>query len=268
LNQWASIGLDSEDWPDSLDPRTICLTCDVEWAPPPVLEDFRQLLDERGLKATFFCTHSGVDVGSHERGLHPNFRRSGQTLKSFDARNENSRPLDDLSIFRRVVEVTRSFAPEAKGVRAHSLHYDSLLLPLYHEFGIEYDSSYQIPLFSGLRPFWKENEILEIPIYFNDHFELKTRAIGFDLKHLKLDQPGLKVLDFHPNVTFINCVSTEHYLQSKLHYHEADRLLAMRHAGRGSRTLLIEVLDRIVEWGLPTATLGDINTRWRAANKL
>jgi Polysaccharide deacetylase len=265
LSPQARIMIDNEDWPSTLDPRTICLTCDVEWAAPPVLDDFRGLLDERGLKATFFCTHPGVDVGSHERGLHPNFRWSGDTLKELGIRNDKGERSDDTAIFRHVVATTKAFAPEAKGVRAHSLHYDSVLLPLYHEFGLEYDSSYQIPLVSRLRPFWKENDLLEMPIYFNDHFELKTSATGFDFKLLKLDQPGLKVMNFHPNVVFINAVSTAHYLESKTRYHDLERLRALRHPGRGSRTMLMELFDHIVDTGLPTATLGEINARWRAA---
>jgi len=264
LNPRARISIDNEDWPDTLDPRTICLTSDVEWAAPPVLDDFRSLLDQRGLKATFFCTHPGVNVGSHERGLHPNFRWSGDTLKGFSARDENGGRPDDTSILRHVVATTRAFAPEAKGVRAHSLHYDSVLVPLYREFGLEYDSSYQIPLIGGLRPFWKENDLLEMPIFFNDHFELKTGAIGFDVDRLKLDRPGIKVMDFHPNLTFINAVSNAHYLESKTHYHDVNRLRALRHQGPGIRTLLIKLLDRIVDSGLPTATLGEINARWRA----
>src|SRR5438105_1967711 len=121
-----------ERWPDSLDPQTICLSCDVEWAAPEVLDDLRALFDERGLKATFFCTHPGIDVGCHERAIHPNFRGNGDTLKLLRSGKElDSCFADDGEIFRHVVATTISFAPEAKGVRGHSLHYDSLLVSIY-----------------------------------------------------------------------------------------------------------------------------------------
>ena len=58
------------------DPGTICFTVDVEWAHPAVLQDVRDLFDMHGVRATFFCTHAGIDVGPHERGLHPNYRRN------------------------------------------------------------------------------------------------------------------------------------------------------------------------------------------------
>ena len=257
--------LNNGRWPETLDPRTICLTCDVDWAAPAVLDDVRRLLDERGLRGTFFCTHAGIDVGAHERGLHPNFRRDGDTLKSMAGAAGGGRG-EDAAIFRHVIATTRNFAPEAKGVRAHSLHYDSLLIPLYREFGLEYDSSYQIPLVDGLRPFWKENELLEIPIFFNDHFELKSGALGLDIGGLKLDRAGIKVMNFHPNLVFMNAASTAQYTQSKAYYHDIERLRDLRYEGRGIRTVLLELLDRIVTTKLPTATLGEINARWRAAN--
>ncbi|MBV9685688.1 MAG: hypothetical protein JO096_00550, partial [Alphaproteobacteria bacterium] len=153
------------------DPGMICLTVDVEWAHPAVLQDVVELFNAYEVRATFFCTHAGVGVGSHERGLHPNYRRNGTTLKELAA---NLGPvamagIGEEELYRHVLRTTRTFAPEAKGVRSHSLFYDSLMIPLYREFGIEYDSSYQLPLIPGLQPIWKEYDVLELPIYFADH---------------------------------------------------------------------------------------------------
>ena len=135
------------------------------------------LLDERGLRATFFVTHGGVDVPGHERGIHPNFRRDGDVVKAIGTRvaSDAGAP-DDAAVYEHVVAAFKDFAPEARGVRAHSLHYDLLLLPIYQRHGIEYDSSYQMPLLRDLRPFWKECGILEIPIYFNDLLRIEGRA--------------------------------------------------------------------------------------------
>src|SRR4051812_6288632 len=72
-------------WPPDLDPQTICLTVDVEWASAAVLDDLRTLFDQHGLRATFFVTHAGVDVPGHERGLHPNFRHNGDTYRALTA---------------------------------------------------------------------------------------------------------------------------------------------------------------------------------------
>jgi hypothetical protein len=74
-----------------------------------------------------------------------------------------------------------AFAPEAKGLRAHSLYYDSAvlpLLPLYRRLGVEYDCSYQMPLLGGLRPFRKHHEIVKILTCYGGHFDVMTGATG------------------------------------------------------------------------------------------
>ena len=251
-------------FPEGFDPRTVCLSVDVEWASPAVLADLRSLLDERRLRATFFVTHGSVDVPGHERGIHPNFRRNGDIAKAFCAKFGDAGMPDDAAVYAHVVAAFKGFAPEARGVRAHSLHYDSVLLPIYERYGIEYDSSYQMPLVRDLRPFWKECGVLEIPIYFNDYFELKARAIGFEATKIDLDAPGLKVFLMHPNILYLNAESEGHYLSTKGFYREPDRLLAARHRGRGIRTLMIELLDRLAAGAYPTMTLGEVNSIWRS----
>src|SRR5207248_91747 len=187
-----------------------------EWAAPDVLADLVRSLDERGLRATFFCTHPGVEVGNHERGLHPNFRRHGDTLRGLrDRLGAGYDALDEVDIYRHVVGVTHAFCPEAIGVRGHSLFYDSQLMAIYRDSGLEYDSTYALPLTPGLLPIRKEYDILELPIYYNDHFDVKAQATGFELERLRLDAPGLKVFNFHPNLLFLNAATDEQYLISK-----------------------------------------------------
>ena len=253
-------------WPSDLDPNTVCLTVDVEWAADEVLSDLRQLFDQHGVRATFFVTHAGVETSGHERGLHPNFRRDGDTVRKLTDSHRGD-ALTDAQLHDHVVATTHGFAPEAKGLRSHSLHYDSTLLPVYRRAGLEYDCSYQIPFVTGLRPFWKHHDILEIPTYYADHFDVITGATEFDLTGLKLDRPGLKVFDFHPNLIFINAASDAEYVSTKGFYHDPDRLLAARNTGRGVRTLLLDLLGEISARGLPTATVGDVNAKWRAVPK-
>jgi hypothetical protein len=249
---------------DDLD--VICFSVDVEWAHPAVLNDVRDLLDGYGVRATFFCTHAGTDVGSHERGLHPNYRRNGSTLKELAAEigARAAASIDESELYRHVLSTTLQFAPEAKGVRSHSLFYDSLMMPIYREFGLEYDSSYQLPLTPGLRPVWKEYDVLELPIYFSDHFELKSGATGFDIALIRLDRPGLKVINLHPNMLYLNAMSDQHYISTKAFYHEPERLIEARHPGIGIRSMMFDLLNNVVSRSLPTATLGEINAEWRS----
>ncbi|HXZ03116.1 MAG TPA: hypothetical protein VEI03_24220 [Stellaceae bacterium] len=248
-------------WPDGLAPNTVCFTVDVEWASPAVLDDLRALFDDHGIVATFFVTHAGVVVPGHERGLHPNFRRSSDTYRRLpDAATRSDEEVQD-----HVVTTTLAFAPEAKGVRSHSLHYDSTLLPLYRRLGIEYDCSYQMPFVDGLRPFWKHHGIIEIPTYYADHFDIMNGVTDFDFARLGLERPGLKVLDFHPNIVYVNAPTDPFYVTTKGFFHDPARLLAARHPGRGIRTFLLDLLSHVASRRIPTAPAGAINALWRAA---
>src|SRR4051812_40862134 len=72
----------NQAWPEGLSPDVVCLTVDVEWAHPVVLADLVSLFNEAGVAATFFVTHAGVELPGHERGLHPNFRRNGDSYRA------------------------------------------------------------------------------------------------------------------------------------------------------------------------------------------
>jgi len=223
------------------------------------------LLNERGLRATFFCTHADVAVAGHERALHPNFRRNGAALQALHQRlGGDQATLSDAAAYKHVLEATRAYCPEARGVRAHSLHYDTELVALYRAVGLEYDSSYALPLVAGLQPFWKEHGLLEIPIYYMDHLDLITPRTGFDVARLELERPGLKVFDFHPNIVFTNAPSDEFYQATKSAYHDPERLRAGRHTGAGARTLFLDLLDWIATRRCPTVTLGEVNADWRS----
>lgn len=248
-------------WPEGLSPDTLCFSVDVEWADAAVLADVQALFDRHGVKATFFVTHDGVAVPGHERGLHPNFRRNGDTYRALPRAAERT----DHEVQEHVVATTLAFAPEAKGVRTHSLYYDSTLLPLYRRLGIEYDCSYQMPFVANLRPFWKHHDIIEIPTYYADHLDLMTGATGFDVTRLGLERPGIKIFDFHPNIVYLNAASDAAYSASKPFYHDPERLLAARQGARGIRTLLVDLLGEVERRRLPTATLGEVNRLVRQA---
>jgi hypothetical protein len=237
----------------------VVLTIDVEWAHPEVLADVVSSLDERGLRATFFCTHEGISVPGHERALHPNFRRHGNT--QLDAGAPTDEP--DLGFYRRIVDRARSFCPEAVGVRAHSLFYDSDLLAVYRSAGLQYDSSCLLPLVPGLTPIWRGRGILELPLYYMDYWDLTEQATGFELPALRLDRPGLKVVAFHPNLVYLNAATGQEYLDAKERYHDPDWLRHKRRSGRGARTLFHELLDSLAG-GPPSEVLAGLSSRFRA----
>ncbi len=223
-----------------------------------MLDDVVTALDERGLRATFFCTHEGISVPGHERALHPNFRRQGNTQL------DGASPADsELGFRQQIVDAVRGFCPEAVGVRAHSLFCETELLSVYRAAGLQYDSSALLPLVPGIAPFVQGRGIVELPLYYMDHWDLVEQATAFGLSDLRLDAPGLKVVGFHPNLVYLNAATERDYLDSKAHYHDPDWLRRHRRPGRGVRTLFHELLDRLASGPAPP-TLGDLNARFRA----
>ncbi|MCA9535282.1 MAG: hypothetical protein KC593_16430 [Myxococcales bacterium] len=237
-----------------------CITFDVDWAHPEVLADTVRLVESRGLACTFFCTHAGIELPGHERALHPNYRLGGDTMRAYDG------PPDDERIFRHVVARTKSFCPEAVGARSHCLFYDSSLMAVYAEQGVEYDSTYALPLSAGLAPVWKERGVLEMPIYYMDHIDLMGAQTGFELAGLQLDRPGLKVFDFHPIHVFLNTHTEAHYAESRAVQRDPDALLKKRHPGPGVRTLFEQLLDYVATASVTHSTLADVNRAARAAH--
>ena len=249
--------------------NVICLTVDVEWVCQEVLLDITHLLDERGLHVTFFCTHEGIKVPGHERALHPNFHRNGSIYRQL--REEIGDAISDLTekeIYQYAIKNTHKFCPEAIGVRAHNSYFNFDVLSVYREAGLQYDSTYSLPLASGLQPILKEFGILEMPIYYMDHIDLINQMTGFSMEKLCLKKPSLKVFDFHPNIVFLNASTEQQYLESKPCYHDYEQLLHLRHKGRGVRTLFIDLLDYICAEGHPTMTLGELNRVWRETHKI
>jgi peptidoglycan/xylan/chitin deacetylase (PgdA/CDA1 family) len=249
-----------DSWPLDLPNDPVCFSVDVEWACDAVLADLVALFDEYGIRATFFVTHDGVATPGHEKAIHPNFRRNGDSYRALPRASERS----DEEVYEHIVAATVAYAPGAKGVRGHSLHYDSSLLPIYRRHGIEYECSHRLPLLPELRPFWNQHDMIGIPSYYSDYFELLTGATRFDIARLRLDQPGLKVLDFHPNIVFANVPDEPSYLDQKTFYKDPERLLAARYRGRGIRSLLVDVLEYVTKRKRTVMTLGELNQLWRS----
>jgi hypothetical protein len=262
--QSRALSLQSNLWPEGLAPDAVCLTVDVEWAHPVVLADLVSLFDSAGVAGTFFVTHDGVELPGHERGLHPNFRRNGDSYRAMRAQlPAGAAEPSDEEIYAFILKRTRSFAPEATGLRSHCLHSETTMHWQFKAFGMQYDCNPRMPFMCGLRPIRLLHDVLAIPTYYADQLDLHVPATGFALEGLRLEQPGLKVLDFHPNMVYLNASSDDHYQSTRSFYHDPERLLAARNPGRGIRTLLLELLDEIAAGRVRTVTAGEINRRWR-----
>ena len=228
---------------------TVCLTLDLDWAPDHVLEDTRALLAEAGLSATIFATHHtpGVialaNLAGVEMGVHPNF------LGAPDENVTLSRLLSDF--------------PGAVGVRNHLLFYHSRLLPLFANKGIRYFSNDLLFLQPGLAPSYDWSGLIRLPIYWEDDVHCLYFDNRFDIGSLKLEQPGLKILNFHPVHLFLNTREESEYQAAKPVLQDPVASRACRKQGPGIRTLFLDVIRRLR--ATPTPVLSSVAEQFRAS---
>lgn len=93
------------------------LTFDIDWAPDESIALCLSMLQEAGVKATFFTTHrtdlnKEITQQGHELGIHPNFLPNSSHGKSV----------------KEIIDSCLAFAPNARFMRTHALVQSSPLL--------------------------------------------------------------------------------------------------------------------------------------------
>ena len=234
----------------AVDPSTVCLTLDLDWAPDHVIEDTRQLLQQAGLPTTIFATHQSPGVTALlalpgcEPGVHPNF-------------------LSDANEDAVLSRVLTAF-PAAVGVRSHELYFDSRLLPLFQRKGVRYFSNDLMFLHPGLEPYYDWSGQMRLPLFWEDDVHCLFFDGRFDCAALRLDQPGLKVLNFHPVHLFLNTREIVDYRAAKPVLADPVAARKLRREGPGIRTLFLDVVGRLR--GAEMRTLGALAEGFRAAH--
>lgn len=231
-------------------PSTVCLTLDLDWAPDHVLEDTRLLLQQVGLPVTIFATHQSPGAAALlalpdcETGVHPNFLGGA----------------DQDAVLTRLLTAF----PTAVGVRSHELYFDSRLLPLFQRKGVGYFSNDLMFLHSGLAPYYDWSGLVRLPLFWEDDVHCLYFDGRFDCAALQLDQPGLKVLNFHPVHLYLNTREISDYQAAKPVLADPAVARNLRRDGPGIRTLFLDVAGRLR--GVEMRTLGAIAEEFRAAH--
>lgn len=224
--------------------RLFAITSDIDWASDEVIRYMLEILYEYDIRATLFCTHeisSVKGIEKHELAIHPNFTR--------DKAEEQA------------IKELKGIFPQAKGIRSHCLYHHSRLFPIYHEFGLEYDSNCLIPN-QIVHPFYASHDIIRIPMFFEDDHYISTSP-DFNLTSLDMQSQGLRVFNFHPVHVFLNTVQPANYEAAKKYLQEPGKLLLLRKNERGICNLFVELLGYIKSHNLKTCTLYEVNHAYR-----
>lgn len=233
----------------------IALTFDLDWAHPAVVEDTLRILDSYGARGTFFATHKDPQISEdgHEVGLHPDFTRNTSSITEADPFGYRTR----LDYGARLSEYVDMY-PDATGVRTHGLVSSANLFDTFVGAGLTYASTALLPMHPGLRPVTLWNGLVQIPIYFEDDVHMLTGE-PWTLDHIRVDGPGLKVFNFHPNAVFVNAELQDRIRAISAHYREPDEMRTHFNHDQetGARNLLLSILDYADQHGITPITLSE-----------
>jgi len=227
----------------------LLLTLDVDWAPDFVIDHVAELLVERGVRATWFITHSSPALQRLRRhpdlfeiGIHPNFL-TGSTHGS-----------DPTSVLKHCLDLV----PEARSMRTHSLVQSTPILDLVlSTTGISTDVSLFLPRMSALRPvdYWRRGRrLLRVPYFWEDDFEIGHPAPLWELGAVDRVGPGLKIFDFHPLLVYLNSMDLDCFEGLKrspggVRGASVEQLAPWVRQGPGPRTLFLEIADCLRDQG-------------------
>lgn len=227
-------------------PRIFSLTFDTDWVPQFILDDILSILRDAGLAGTFFCTGAYAPFPPEmEVGLHPNFLGYG---------NEERKSEED------VLAGLKSLYPQATGSRSHCYYWHNRLRPLFFAQGLRYDSSQLVPLQPDLRPHTFFG-LTRFPVWYSDGVHMWLKAPFDKFSPPGLEDPGLKVLLFHPLHIYLNSRSpgeSKELLQGREVFAVTEDLAKNRRSGHGIRTLFLDTLRYINESSIPCRKLCDL----------
>lgn len=216
---------------------TVGLTFDLDWAHDQVLEDTIEQVEKANVPATWYVTHQTPmlsrlrDNPNFELGVHPNFN----FLLQGDTQNGRTAA--------EVVERLMDIVPEATSVRSHSLFQSERLADIFAEKGLRTISNFYVPHANGRAtapwPLW--DGIVAIPHSWQDNVSMRLNGTIVDPQ---LISGAANVVDFHPIHVFLNTESTDRYERSRADHRHPDRLRNVRYEGRGTRTILQDLLDQ------------------------
>lgn len=173
---------------DGLD--TVVLTTDIDWAPDYATAAVLELVAEAGMRITAFATHDSpllkASTDFVEIGLHP----------------DNTRPDPEHRFARKITDLLEIF-PGVVGLRCHRNFFGQNISDLAKAAGLKYDLStflWRQPLAQAHLDY---NGLVKLCYVWEDGIHVDVNE-PLDLARVPLDTPGLKVLNVHPMLIYLN----------------------------------------------------------------
>lgn len=183
----------------------LCITLDMDWAPDFVINQVAELLIEKKVKCTWFATHMSKEVLElvknplFEIGIHPNFLSNS---------THGNNP-------REILSHMKELFPTAKSIRTHSLFQSTPVLKIFHQFGLENDSSILLENTSNISPHYSNFfKLYRFPYFWEDDVSM-IEKYDWTNKNLFSDFSGLRIFNFHPIHIYLNSHNMENYNKIK-----------------------------------------------------
>ena len=175
---------------------SVILTCDVDWAPDYAVKSVIELIGKYGFKINIFATHKSEVLQqkfNHVNvGLHPDFTRPSQK-----------------DWFDKKILNLKEIYPNSKGMRSHRNFFGQNIGDLAYQAGLKYDVSF----FLWNEPYCQAhidyNGMVRFSYFWEDGIHLDLNK-PFDVNSINLDSPGLKILNIHPILFYLNSDSEDH----------------------------------------------------------
>ncbi len=175
---------------------SVILTCDVDWAPEYAIESVINLIAKYGFKINIFATHkSEVLLKKHEHvniGLHPDFTRPSQK-----------------DWFDKKILNLKEIYPNSKGMRSHRNFFGQNIGDLAHQAGLKYDVSFFLWNEPYCQAHLDYNGMVRFSYFWEDGIHLDLGK-SFDVSSINLESPGLKILNIHPILFYLNSDTEDH----------------------------------------------------------
>ena len=127
--------------------------------------------------------------------------------------------------------------------------------------GIEYDSNVCLYLQPDLVPLHHWTGIVRFPVFWEDDIHwVRDGDWDFGRYEALFFTPGLKVINVHPFMFALNIPDAAFYQRVKPHIPtlDAEQAAGLAHPGRGARTFVCDMIERVLERGLRFHTLSEV----------